>query len=366
MADVAPAVCLSDFEELARGRISSMAYEYIAGGAADEITLRANRDRFDGLGLKQRVLVDVSHIDPSVKLLSERLAFPCLLAPTAYHRLVHPEGELATVRGAGEAGATMVVSSLATTPLEEIASAAKSPLWFQLYVQPDRAVTRDLVQRAESAGCRALCVTVDTPVVGTRNREARAGFQLPSGVRPANLRGLVMGHEGHRPREDEIYSNLLDASLTWKDIEWLRSLTNLPVLLKGITAPEDAAIALKEGVAGLIVSNHGARNLDTAPATIDALPRVIEEVQGRIPVLMDGGVRRGTDVLKAVALGASAVLIGRPYLYALGVNGAHGVRDVLRILRIEFEMAMALTGCTNTAAIDRSILWSHSIESRWR
>lgn len=353
------AVSLEDFEPLARDRISRMAYQYICGGAADEITLRANRGAFDYLRLRPRVLVDVSRLDTRITLFGQELAHPILLAPTAYHRLVHPEGERATARGAGAAGATFVVSSFATTRIEEISAAAGAPLWFQLYVQPDRAFTKDMLQRAEAAGCRAVCVTVDTPVAGARNREVRAGFELPPGMELPLLEGLAQSDPrfGHRPRHREVFSSVLDPTLTWKDVAWLRSFARVPVLLKGVLNSDDAERAVQEGAAGLIVSNHGARNLDTLPATIEALPLVAERVAGRVPLLVDGGVRRGTDVLKALALGATAVLIGRPYLYGLGVAGAAGVTRVVEILRAELEMALALTGRTSLAQVDRGLIW---------
>jgi 4-hydroxymandelate oxidase len=356
--EVVGAVNLFDFEPLARSRISPMAWEYISGGAGDEVTLRWNRDSFDRIKLRPRILVDVSRLDTRVKLFGRELPHPILLAPTAYQRLAHPEGELATAKGAGAAGAVMVVSTMATTSVEEIAAAATHPLWFQLYVQPDRAFTRDLVQRAEAAGCQALVVTVDTPVVGLRNREMRIKFALPPGMDRPNLKGLKTSSTSHLPPENEIYSAVLDPKLTWKEIDWLRSLARTPVLLKGVLNPDDAELAVKAGVSGIIVSNHGARNLDTLPATIDVLPEVAARVAGRVPVLMDGGVRRGTDVLKALALGANAVLIGRPYLYGLGAAGAEGVTRVINILRRELEMAMALTGRTNVAGVDHSVLWS--------
>jgi len=353
-------VCVAEFEPLARERISHMAWEYVSGGAGDEITLRWNQEALEKIRLRPRVLVDVSKLDTRVELFGQELPFPILLAPVAYHRLIHSEGEIATARGAGAAGATMIVSTLATTAIEEIAAAATRPLWFQLYVPPDRGFTRELVQRAEAAGCRALCVTVDTPVLGARNREARLKFALPPGMACPHFEGLQVAAMAvsHRPREGEIYTALLSAKLSWKDVSWLQSFTKVPLILKGILDPDDASRAVQEGVSGLIVSNHGARNLDTVPATADALPRVVEKVAGRVPVLMDGGIRRGTDVLKALALGASAVLIGRPYLYGLGAAGSDGVTRVINILRAEFEMAMALTGRPTIASIDRSVLWS--------
>jgi 4-hydroxymandelate oxidase len=229
-------------------------------------------------------------------------------------------------------------------------------------VQRDREFTRELVRRAEAAGCEALVVTVDSPVLGPRYRETRTAFALPPGVERANLKGLKTATGGHRPSESTIYSALLDPGLTWKEIEWLRSLTRLPMLLKGILNAEDAVRAADLGASGIIVSNHGGRNLDTLPATIDALPEVAARMSGRVPVLVDGGIRRGTDVLKAIALGASAVLIGRPYLHGLAVGGADGVARVINILRREFEMAMALTGRTSVSQIDASVIWSSAKE----
>jgi 4-hydroxymandelate oxidase len=339
-----------------------MAYEYIAGGAGDEVTLRDNRTRFDAIRLKPRVLRDVSKLDTSSTLFGQRLEHPILLAPTAYHKITHPEGEVATARGAGATHTTMCVSSFATTSIEDVAKAATSPLWFQLYVQPDRGFTKALVQRAEAAGCRALLVTCDTPVIGTRNRETRAGFRLPPGLERENLKGLL-GNASRVAHVDEgtIYSALFDPALTWQGIDWIRSFAKVPVILKGILSPEDAALAVQHGAHGILVSNHGARNLDTLPATIDALPGIVNAVAGRIPVLMDGGIRRGTDVVKALALGAKAVLIGRPYLWGLSVGGADGVQNVMTILRGEFQSAMALCGRTSLAAIDRTVLWPRKL-----
>ncbi len=354
----APPVNLLEFEPLARRRLSQMAYDYIAEGAADEITLRRNRESFNEIRLKPRVLRDVSQLDTSVELFNQKLKFPILLAPTAYHKMLHREGERATARGAGSAGATMVVSSFATVAIEDVARAATGALWFQLYVQSDRGFTRELVHRAETAGCRALCITVDTPVIGTRNREMRDKFQLPPGLAAENLRPLSskLSETGH-VAESSIYSLVLDPTLTWDGIDWIRSFAKVPIILKGILSPEDARLAVEHGAAGVLVSNHGARNLDTAPATIEALPRVVEAVEGRIPVLMDGGIRRGTDVVKALALGARAVLIGRPYLWGLAVGGQAGVEQIVRILVTELQAAMALCGTASLEKIDRHVLW---------
>jgi len=350
-------VDLPDFERQAKAVLPAMAWDYLAGGAADELTLRWNRESYDRLRLRPRVLVDVSELDTRLTLFGKVLPFPFLLAPTAYQRLMHPDGELATVAGAGAAEATLVLSSFSTVALETLAAAATHPLWFQLYINPDRAFTRDLVGRAIAAKCQALILTVDTPVLGPRYRELRSAFALPPGMERANLKGMATAAGAHRPTERNIFSAVLDPRATWKDIEWLRSFTTVPLLLKGILNPDDAERAIQAGVDGIIVSNHGARNLDTVPATIDALPEVVAKVAGRVPVLVDGGIRRGTDILKALALGATATLIGRPYVCGLAVEGPKGVARVVNILRRELEMAMALSGRTTLAAIDPSVIW---------
>jgi 4-hydroxymandelate oxidase len=331
---------LFDFEAAAEKAVSHGAWARISGGAADELTLRWNHEAYEHIRLKPRILVDVSKLDTRVRLFGQELPFPILLAPTGGQKFVHPEGELAAVRGAAAANATYVISSSASTKVDQIAQAAKGPVWFQLYVQKDRGFTRDLVQRAEDSGCRALCLTVDSPTFGPRNREERSKGELPERELP-NLQG----------------KDYLDPTLTWKDVEWLLSFAKRPLLLKGVLNAEDAAAGVSAGAAGIIVSNHGARNLDTVPATIDALPGVVEKVAGRVPVLVDGGIRRGTDIVKALAMGARAVQIGRPYLWGLGVAGAEGVARVVAILRKEFEMAMALSGRPTLASIDRSVLW---------
>lgn len=346
-----------DYARAAPARMSPMGWEYISGGAADELSLRWNHEAYERIRIRNRVLVDISRLDTRTTLLGRVHAFPVLLAPTAYHKLAHPEGELATVKGAGTADVTMVVSTSANTTLEDIAAAATRPLWFQLYVNPDRKFALDLVRRAESAGYEALVITVDQQVLGIRNRETRARFTLPPGIDRANLRGLEIAGGGQRPTEGSVFSALLDPTLSWKDIASFRAATKMPIILKGILSADDAERAVEIGASAIIVSNHGGRVLDTVPATIEALPEVVAKVGGRIPVLVDGGIRRGTDILKAIALGASAVLIGRPYLYGLAVGGADGVAKVVNILRRELEMAMALTGRTSIKAIDATVLW---------
>jgi len=347
-----------DYEPFARDRMSAQAWAYLQGGAADELTLRENREAFGRLRLQGRVLGDLAGGDTRVTLFGERYESPILLAPVAYQKLFHPEGELAAVLGASAARAGMVVSTQASAALEDIARASHVPLWFQLYLQADQGHTRELVQRAESAGYRAIVITVDAPVNGARNREQRAGFALPAGIEAVNLHGMAAAPaEVARVGESAVFGGtLLAGAPTWKDLDWLLSLTRLPVLLKGVMAPQDAAMAVDRGAAGIVVSNHGGRTLDTLPASIDALPAIAQAVGGRVPLLLDGGIRRGTDVLKALALGAGAVLVGRPCMHGLAAAGAVGVAHVMHILRAELEVAMALTGCRTLASIDRTVI----------
>jgi len=344
-------VALDDYETLARTHMDEAAWAYIAGASADERTMRENHEAFARLKLSPRVLGDFTGANTKIELFGRTFAHPMLLAPTAYHKLVHPDGELATVLGAAAMEAGMVVSTSATVLLEEIAAAARTPLWFQLYMQPDSAHTLELVSRAEEAGYEALVLTVDAPVSGLRNREQRAGFQIPFGIEPVNLRNRPA-----LPLCDSVFDPAYIAHLPrWKDLAWLRSHTRLPIILKGILSAADAALALEAGVDGIVVSNHGGRTLDGVPATIDVLPTIAEKIGGRIPILMDGGIRRGTDVLKALALGASAVMVGRPILYGLAVAGPVGVAHILKILRTELEVAMLLSGCPTIASISREV-----------
>lgn len=349
-------VNVAEFEALARARLSPMAYHYIAGGSGDEITLRRNRECLDAIGLKPRVLRDVRTIDTRLELLGEPLDFPILLAPAGSQRLFHPDGEIEAARGAEAARAIYTVSTVANTSIEDIARAGGARLWFQLYVQSDRGVTRELIRRVEAAGCRALCITVDTPVLGPRDREKRTGFALPEGLTFPNLAAGRYTAEKHRDLHG-IFNPFLHAGMTWETVDWIRSATRLPIVLKGILAAEDARLAVEHGASAVAVSNHGGRNLDTVPASIEALPGVAEAVAGRIPVLFDGGVRRGVGVVKALALGASAVMIGRPFLWGLAVSGAEGVKRVIEMLRLELEAAMALLGAPTLGALDRSVLW---------
>jgi 4-hydroxymandelate oxidase len=349
MKKSSPRVCLADYEVAARKILPKSVVDFVAGGAADEITIRWNREAYDRVALRPRMLVDVSKVDTRLTLLGLEIPHPILLAPGAYQKLLHKTGEAATARGAGRGEAVFVVSSNATVSIEEIAREATAPLWLQLYAQTDPARNREIIERAQAAGCKALVVTVDTPVIGPRNREQRGGFKLPAHL------NLPMNPQNQQERKQGSHQRV---SLTWKDIEEFRALSRIPVLLKGILDPEDADLAVRRGADGIIVSNHGGRNLDTASATLDVLPAIAEKVAGRIPVLVDGGVRRGTDVVKALASGAAAVLIGRPYLYGLAVAGADGVAEVVRILRTELEQAMALLGRPKLSDLDRSVLLS--------
>ncbi len=351
-------VNVAEIESLARRRMPRAHFDYYAGGSEDERTLARNRAGFDRLALLPRVLADVSRVDTAAEALGAPLSLPVLLAPAAYQRLADPEGETATARAAGAAGSLMVVSTLATRSLEEVAAAATGPLWFQLYVYRDRGITQRLIARAEGAGYRALVLTVDTPRLGRRERDERSRFRLPRGFSIANLAG-----EGdRRERWDEqgtmaSYANeQLDPSLTWEAVAWLRKQTRLPIVLKGIMRPDDAARAAEAGAAGVWVSNHGGRQLDGEQATILALPGVAEAVRGRAEVYLDGGIRRGTDVLMALALGARAVMIGRPYLWGLAAAGERGVRRVLEMLREELSISMGLAGVPDVPSIDRSLV----------
>ncbi len=356
--EVAAALNVWDFKKIAQQRLSQASWDFITGAAGDEITMRWNREAYDRIRLEPNVLVDVSGVDTRTRLFGQEIPFPILVSPSGGHSRSHPDGELATARGAGQAQAIMAVSTLSSKPIEELARVATQSLWFQLYMIRDRGLTREIVERAEAAGCKAICITVDTPVTGARNREQRAGRRRRQGSgAPRALPPHLTGYKRPESVEGPIFSSTLDPTITWKEINWVRSFARVPVLIKGVLNPADAQRAVQEGISGIIVSNHGGRNLDTVPATIDALPRIADQVAGRFPILIDSGIRRGTDILKAVALGANAVMIGRPTLYGLASAGPEGVSRVIEILRRELEMAMALTGRTTLSQIDRSVLW---------
>jgi isopentenyl diphosphate isomerase/L-lactate dehydrogenase-like FMN-dependent dehydrogenase len=336
-------VNLFEYEPLARDKLPPSHYDFIAGGADDEWTLRENRAAFERIQLRPRVLVDVSLVDTSTVVLGQRVPFPVLLAPIAVHTLVHPEGEIASSRAAAAVGTVFVLSSTSHCTFEEVAAASDGPRWFQLYLY-GRDHARGMVERAVATGCRAICLTADSAWYGRRERDLRNQFEWPPEAQ-TRLRGNL---------DEAMFEK--QRAVTWDDIGWLRSITSLPLLVKGILTAEDARLAVEHGVAGVVVSNHGGRQLDSVPAAIDALPEVVDAVAGRAEVFMDGGVRRGTDVVKALALGAKAAMIGRPYLWGLAVDGEAGVRRVLELLRIELELAMGLCGCRNVGEIGRALL----------
>jgi 4-hydroxymandelate oxidase len=349
------AVNAADYKVLARRALDEAAWAYLAGGAGDELTLRANRDAWNALRLLPRVLRELAGGHTRVELLGRTWPTPLLVAPVAHQKLAHPDGEWATAMAAAAQGVGFVLSTQTSVPLEHVAAAmrddaGRGPLWFQLYWQRDRAFVRELVQRAEAAGFEALVLTVDAPVHGARDRERRTGFRVPQAAAAVHLQGLPP-RPARAPAAgaSALFDDLLVDAPTWRDVEWLRAQTQLPLVLKGVLHPDDARDALAAGAAALVVSNHGGRTLDTAVTTADALPAIADALGGALPLLVDGGIRRGTDVLKAVALGARAVFVGRPAVFALAAAGAPGVAHLLRLLRDELEIAMALTGCRTLA-----------------
>ncbi len=352
------AVRLEDFEPIAREHLTEAAYDYFAGGACDEVTLRDNREAFDRVRLLGRILRDVSGRTLATSVLGTPVELPVMLAPVALQKLAHDDGELATARAAAAAGALMIVSGMSSTSIEEIAAAADGPRWFQLYVCKDRGLTTELVRRAEAAGYGAICLTVDGQVWGRRYRDLRSRFTPPPGIRLANLQetGADGGPTGATSDLGAWMSSLLDPALDWNDVARLVASTNLPVVLKGVLHADDARLAVAHGAAGVFVSNHGGRQLDGSPATLDVLGGVVDAVDGRAEVYLDGGVRRGTDVIKALALGARAVAVGRPVVWALGAAGQRGVARMLSLLREECDVALALCGATSPVALDRSLV----------
>ncbi len=349
---------LHALERLAQARLSKLAWDYYASGADDERCVRENCRAFARLALHYRVLVDVSRRSLATTVLGQPVAMPILVAPTAFHRLAHRDGELASVRGAGDAETIFILSTLSNTRVEDVVAAARGPVWFQLYVYRDRGATEALVRRVEAAGAQALVLTVDAPLLGRRERDVANGFALPAELSVANMHGdeHVVPPALHESGLAAYVAELLDPSLSWSAIGWLRSITKLPVLVKGIVRADDAARAIAEGAAGVVVSNHGGRQLDASPATIEVLPRIADALGGRGEILLDGGVRRGTDVVKAIACGARAVLVGRPVLWGLAAGGREGVAAALAVLRRELDLAMALCGCPDVAAITRDLV----------
>ncbi|MFG5775549.1 alpha-hydroxy acid oxidase [Comamonas sp. J-3] len=354
---------LADYERHARERMDDNAWAYFSGGAADEITLRANASAWQNIRLAPRVLRPLAHGHTRTQLLGQALAHPILAAPMAFQCMAQESGEIGMAYACAAMGAGMVVATQASLPIDAIAQsyfqdAAHGPLWYQLYLQHDRGFNAELLQRLEAAGYQAIVVTVDAPVSGVRDRERHAQFKRPTHIRAVNLNGLPkVSPVELTPADSPLFDDLLRHAPTWDDIAWLQSKTQLPIILKGIAHPLDAQQAVAAGASAIICSNHGGRTLDTMPATAQLLPGIVTAVNGAVPVLVDGGIRRGTDVLKAMALGASAVLVGRPLIYGLATAGAAGVAHVLRLLRDEFEAAMALTGCKTLADINPALIF---------
>jgi (S)-2-hydroxy-acid oxidase len=348
MADV---LSVADYERLAEERLEPGPWAYLAGGSGAEWTLRENRAAFERWTFRPRVLCDVSEISTATTVLGARVELPVVVAPVAYQQLYHPEGECATARAAAAAGTGMAVSTFSTRSHEEIAVAAPGLVqWCQLYVFQDRSVTLEHLAEAADAGCSAVVLTVDTPRLAQRERDLRVGFEIPSDLPLPYARTTI----GTAPQNPADQFALLDASVSWRDLEWIAGEGQLPVVLKGVVTAEDAELALEHGAAAIVVSNHGGRQLDGVPATLDALPEVVEAVAGRAEVYLDGGIRRGADVAKALALGARAVLAGRAPVFGLAAAGEQGVSHVLELLREELALALGLLGCTSPEELTRA------------
>ncbi|KFQ36273.1 Hydroxyacid oxidase 2 [Merops nubicus] len=344
-------VCVSDFEAYAKKYLPKIAWDFFSAGADDCSTRDENILAYKRIRFRPRMLRGVSVMDIRTKLLGAEISFPVGIAPTGFHQLAWPDGEKSTARAAKAMSICYIASTYSTCTLEEISAAAPGGLqWFQLYIHRNREVSQQLVQRAEALGFQGLVLTADLPYTGKRRDDVRNGFRLPPHMKLKNLEGAF----------EVCKMNLLDPSVTWDDIYWLQSLTNLPIIIKGILTKEDAELAVRHGVQGIIVSNHGGRQLDGGPATVDALVEVVEAVQGRIEVYLDGGIRKGSDILKALALGAKCVFIGRPALWGLAYKGEEGLQEVLRILQDEFCLSMALAGCASVSEIGRHLVqFSH-------
>ena len=342
---------IGDYELLAKAALDEGSFGYFAGGAGDEHTVRQNREAFDRWRLRPRILVDVSSVSTATTVLGHDVTMPILTAPVAYQRMAHPDGEGAVARASAAVGTIMCLSTFSTTGLDAVAEAAPdAQRWFQLYWHPDRGVTRTVLDQAREAGFSAVVFTVDVPVLGRRERDLRTGFTLKPGYR-IEAYGSALGELGTLPAA--LAAELIDSSLSWRDLEWLHDAAGLPVLAKGILTADDAVLAADHGCAGVVVSNHGGRQLDRSVASLDALPEVVEAVGDRVEVLMDSGIRRGTEAAIALALGARAVLVGRPVIWGLAADGEDGVRHVLELLRDELAQALALLGCPTPGDLGR-------------
>jgi 4-hydroxymandelate oxidase len=351
-------VSLRGLEAEARERLDHAVYDFFAGAAEDETTMRANEAAYARIGLVPRVLRGCGAPELGVSLLGRRLETPVLVAPTAFHRLAHPDGECATARACAAAGTVMIAAMASTVPIAEIVAAGRerapdSPApWFQLYIQPDLDFTGAIVGRAEAAGCGALVLSADSPALGHRERDLRNAFRdLPDGLRCENMRAPGPGAVQARPRSFQF-----SPELSWAHMDWLRERTSLPILVKGVAHPDDARLAIEHGASGVIVSNHGGRQLDGVPASVELLPAIAKAIGDKVPVLLDGGIRRGSDVVKAFALGASAVAIGRPVLWGLAVDGEAGVKQVLEMLRDEIARVLTLCGSASLRGVGRELV----------
>ncbi len=380
VTSLARAHTIDDLRRVARRRLPRAIFDFVEGGAGDELTVARNRAAFERLLFEPRVLVDVSKREQSTVVFGERIASPVVVSPTGMAGLCWPKGEVAAARGAHDAGTIYTLSTHSSCSIEEVATGAPGPLWFQLYVWQNRDLTRSFVERAKAAGYRALLLTVDVPVISRRERDLRNGFTVPPRVTVRNALDTIrrvswvwrvllgprltlanlIGAPG-APRTDivtlaGVANRQVDPSIAWADLAWFRSLWSGPLLLKGVMTAADARRALEHGVDGVVVSNHGGRQLDGTAATVEALPAIADAVGHRMEVLLDGGVRRGADVVRALALGAKAVMVGRPYLYGLSVGGPAGVRRALEILQAEVDHALALTGVPRVADLDRTVV----------
>ena len=352
-------VNLFELENAAKTRIDQQYFDYFAAGANDEITLAENTLDWQRIRLKPRVLVDVARRDLSTTVLGKKLDVPVLIAPMAFQRLAHGDGELATARAASSRKFGMILSTFSTSAIADVRASTSAPLWFQLYVYKDRGATVALVERARADGCEALVLTVDAPVIGRRERDVRNRLQIPTDLRVVNAMSGARQLSGDELSDSALAHYVMqqiDPALSWRDIEWLRSISPLPIVVKGIQRGDDGVRAARSGAAAVVVSNHGGRQLDTARSTIATLAEVVEQVNGTAEVLIDGGIRRGTDIVKALAMGARAVLIGRPIVWGLALGGEEGVASVLDMIRNELDMAMALSGCPDVQSITPDLI----------
>lgn len=351
---------LHEYQALAESCLPRMVFDYFAGGANDEVLLQTTRHAWDAVQLRYRVMRDVSARSLAGSVLGQNFEWPVFIAPMALQQMAHANGERATARAANRTGTGMILSTLSTTAVEDVRAELQQPLWFQLYIQQDRDATAALVERAATAGCSALVLTVDTPLLGRRERDIRNVFHLPKGLRTPHLHSASTSTLGEFDEAESALALYVtrkwDSSISWRDLEWLRSITALPILVKGIVRGDDALLALEHGADGVIVSNHGGRQLDASVTTPRALPEVVAAMAGRGVLLVDGGIRRGSDVIKALAMGAHAVLLGRPVLWGLGAEGEEGVVRVLQMLRDECDLALALAGCRSLSEVTGDLL----------